>query len=119
MSPAPEPLLRTLDTPAPSAGGSFLSSFPLLAAMVGVFYFLVIRPQQKEAQEHQKLVAGLQKGDRIVTSGGVHGKIHEAGAETVVVEVSPNNFLTVDREVIKRKIVTPAKDAAPAPAKGA
>ncbi len=119
MSPVVEPLLLSLDTPALSAGGSFLSSAPLLLAMVAVFYFLVIRPQQKETQEHQKLVAGIQKGDRVVTSSGVHGRVHEARADTVVIEVSPNTFLTVDRDVVKRKIVDPPKDAVAAPTKGA
>ncbi len=126
MSPVVEPLLYALDAPAASAGGSIFSSFPLLIAMVAVFYFLVIRPQQKEAAEHQKLVAGIQKGDRIVTASGVHGKVHEARADTVVIEVSPNSFLTVDRDVVKRKVVDPPKVeaskeavAAPAPTKGA
>jgi preprotein translocase subunit YajC len=119
MPPLSEPLLRTLDTPAASSAGSFFSSVPLLLAMVAVFYFIVLRPQQKEAQEHQKLTAGLQKGDRVVTTGGVHGKVHEARADTLVLEVSPNAFLTVDRDVVKRKVVDPPKDAPAAPVKGA
>lgn len=119
MSPVLEPLLLTLDAPPAPAGGGLLESAPLFLGMAAVFYFLVIRPQQKEAKEHQALVAGLQKGDRVVTVSGVHGKIHEARQDTVVLEVSPNNFLTVDRDVVKRKLVDPPKDAAPAPAKGA
>lgn len=116
--PFPDVLLRTLDAPAGSPSAGLFSSLPLLLMMVGVFYFLVIRPQQKEAQEHQKLVAGLQKGDRVVTTGGIHGRIHEARADAIVLEVSPNSYLTVDRDVVKRKVTEPAKDGA-AVAKGA
>jgi preprotein translocase subunit YajC len=120
MLPVPEPLLLSLDAPAAAAsGGGFLSSLPLLIAMVAVFYFLVLRPQQKEAAEHQKLVAGLQKGDRGVTTGGVHGKVVEARADTLVLEISDKAQMTVDRDVVKRKVVDPPKDAAAAPAKDA
>lgn len=105
-----EALLRTLDTPATS-GGSFLSTLPMLLAFVAIFYFIVLRPQQTEAKEHAKLVASLQKGDKVVTAGGVHGRVHEAKSDTLVLEISPNAFMTVDREVVKRKIAPtdPAK----------
>lgn len=119
MNPAAETLLRTLDAPAPAAGAGLLANIPLLLLFVGVFYFLVFRPQQKEAAEHQKLVAGLQKGDKVVTTGGLHGRVVEARSDTLVLEISPNATVTVDRDVVKRK-VDPAKDNAPAaPAKGA
>ena len=59
---SPPDLLVLLDAPA-STGGSFLSTLPLLAAMGLIFYFVLYRPQQKEAQEHGKLVAALPAGD--------------------------------------------------------
>lgn len=89
-----------------SAGASppVFSQFFLIAAMIAIFYFLVWRPQRQEAQEQAKLVAGLQKGDRVVTQAGIHGKIHEARADTLVLEVAPNAYLTIDREAVRKKI---------------
>lgn len=108
--PFPLPILAQ----AEAAGG--LGMFLPLIAMVVIFYFLLWRPQQKEAQNLQKLVASLQKGDRVVTASGVHGKIHEARADTLVLEISPNAYLTVDRDAVKRKVdpkpETPAKPEA-------
>ena len=109
---SPPDLLVLLDAPA-STGGSFLSTLPLLAAMGLIFYFVLYRPQQKEAQEHGKLVAALQRGDRVVTGSGIHGRIHEAKGDTLVLEISPNAYLTVDRDAIKRR-VDPVDDSAKA-----
>lgn len=88
----------------------FLSSplvmFPLLGA---IFYFVLWRPQQQEAKELQKLIAGLQRGDRVVTTTGIHGKVHEAKADTLVLEISTNAYLTVDRDAVKRKLTDDPK----------
>lgn len=109
----PPDLLLSLD-PAPAAapGGSILSSLPMLLAFVAIFYFVLLRPQQKEAKQQAELVASLQKGDRVVTSSGIHGMIHEAKGETLVLEISTNSFMTVDRSAVRRKVVAePAKVA--------
>lgn len=91
-----------------SLGGMLL---PLV--MVGtVFYFFVYRPNQKDEAARKTLIAGLQRGDRVVTASGIHGKLHEARGETLVLEVSPNCFLTVDREVVKGKLAEPAVEVA-------
>ena len=89
-----------------SAGASppVFSQFFLIAAMIAIFYFLVWRPQRQETQEQAKLVAGLQKGDRVVTQAGIHGKIHEARADTLVIEVAPNSFLTIERDAVRKKL---------------
>lgn len=106
----PTDVLLAMD-PAPAAGGgSFLSMLPMLAVFVAIFYFLVLRPQTQEAKTQAALIAGLQKGDRVVTIGGIHGVIHEAKGETLVLEVHPGNFLTVDRASVRRK-ATAAKEA--------
>ena len=93
-------LLLSFDAP-PTNG--FASSLPMFAIMGVIAYFLLYRPHQKEVKEHTTLVAGLQKGDRVVTNSGLHGKVHEAKGDTLVLEISANAFLTVDREAIKRK----------------
>ncbi len=76
----------------------------LFVVMGAVIWFTVIMPQRKEAKDHAALIASLQRGDRVVTNAGIHGKVHEARADTLVLEVSPNAFLTVDREAVRRKV---------------
>lgn len=72
---------------------------PILLMLV-IFYFLLIRPNQKRQKEVRDMQAALQKGDKIVTIGGVHGTI-DAIDENVVVIVSHNNKLTFDRGAIR------------------
>lgn len=100
----PSDLLLSLDpAPAADAGGSIISSLPMLLAFVAIFYFVLLRPQQKEAKQQAELVASLQKGDRVVTSAGIHGTIHEAKGETLVIEIATNSYMTVDRAAVRRK----------------
>lgn len=58
-----------------SMGNGAMSQIFLLVAFVGVFYFLILRPQSKRAKEHQTLVTGLQKGEEVITNGGLLGRI--------------------------------------------
>lgn len=109
----PSDLLLSLDpAPAASPSGSILSSLPMLVAFALIFYFVLLRPQQKEAKQQAELVASLQKGDKVVTSAGIHAVIHEARGETLVLEISPNSYMTVDRGAVRKKLgAEPAKGA--------
>ena len=69
------------------AGGSLFSLLPLVVIFV-LFYFLLIRPQQKRAKQHKEMVAALKKGEEIVTNGGLLGKVTEVSDNFVTVEVS-------------------------------
>jgi preprotein translocase subunit YajC len=90
-----------------------LGSMLMPILMVGaVFVFLVYLPQRKEETARKALVAGLQRGDRVVTEGGIHGKMHEAKGEQIVLEISPGAFLTVDRDKVRAKVAE--KPAEPA-----
>ncbi len=101
-----------LSLQASSGGeGSFMSSLVLMGAFVAIFYFVMLRPQQKEAKEHAALLASLQKGDKVVTASGIHGKIHEVRGDTLLLEIAPNVQMTVDRESIRRKGDAPKADA--------
>ncbi|HSR36429.1 MAG TPA: preprotein translocase subunit YajC, partial [Desulfurivibrionaceae bacterium] len=60
------------DAAPAAAGGGFGAFIPLILIFV-IFYFLLIRPQQKKAKEHQNYLANLKKGDRVITGGGIHG----------------------------------------------
>jgi len=71
------------------AGGMLGSLIPLVLIFV-VFYFLLIRPQQKRAKEHKNMIDNLKKGDKIITSGGIFGIIESVGTNTVTVKVGEN-----------------------------
>ena len=97
---------------AQAAGGqaSMLSTIMMMGMIFVIFYFLLIRPQQKEHKAHMALLMGLQKGDKVATASGLHGRIHEVGGDTVVLEVADRMRITVDKSAIKRKTV--AEEAA-------
>jgi len=71
------------------AGGLVGSILPLILIFV-IFYFLLIRPQQKKAKEHKSMIDNLRKGDKIVTSGGVYGVIEAVGTHTITVKIAEN-----------------------------
>jgi preprotein translocase subunit YajC len=70
-------------------GGLIGSLVPLVLIFV-IFYFLLIRPQQKKAKEHKSMIDNLKKGDKIITSGGIYGIIEGVGANTVTVKIGEN-----------------------------
>ena len=73
---------------APQGGAGGFSSFIPLILMFVIFYFLLIRPQQKKAKEHREMISNLKKGDRIVTSGGLYGRITGMDENTLTVEIA-------------------------------
>ncbi len=90
------------------AGGenSWMSMLPLFAILV-VFYFFFIRPQTKKAKEQKKFREALQKGQKVVTIGGVHGKITEVNESTVVLDISGGQVkITVEKSAI---VLNPAE----------
>jgi preprotein translocase subunit YajC len=82
-------------TGAAGAGG-FMSFLPMIALFV-IFYFLLIRPQQKRQKEHKSMVSGLAKGDEIVTMGGMLGKITAVGDNFVTVEIAKGTEVKIQR----------------------
>lgn len=71
--------------------------FVPLIIMFAIFYFLLIRPQQKRNKEHREMVANLKKGDRIITSGGIHGKITGVADGVLTVEIADKVRVKVNR----------------------
>lgn len=65
------------------------------------FYFFMIRPQSKKAKEERIFRDGLQKGDKVVTAGGIHGKVAEVKESTIVIEVSNGVNITVEKNFIQ------------------
>lgn len=66
-----------------------------------VMWILMLRPQRKKEKEEQKFRSGLKKGDRVIFSGGIYGKVHEVSEHTVDVEVSNGTVLTVEKSMIQ------------------
>jgi len=84
---------------AASKSGGLISFLPLIV-IFALFYFMLIRPQMKRAKEHRQLVSGLQKGDEIVTSGGLLGKITQIEDSFVTVKVAQNVEIKVQRHAV-------------------
>jgi len=84
---------------ADGAGGGFAAFIPIILMFV-IFYFLLIRPQQKKAKEHQNMVNNLRKGDRVITSGGIYGEITAIDDNTVTVEIADKVRIKVSRPTI-------------------
>lgn len=74
-------------TPASGQGGQIMAFLPLIL-LFAVFYFLLIRPQQKRAKTHKQFIENLKKGDRVVTSGGMYGTITGVTDDSVTIEVA-------------------------------
>ena len=78
-------------------GGGGFGAFVPLILMFGIFYFLLIRPQQKKAKQHKQLLASLKKGDRVVSSGGLHGVVTGIAEDVVTMEIAPKIRVKVSR----------------------
>ncbi len=81
-------------------GGGFISTIIMFGAIFLIFYFMIIRPQQKKAKEREKLLSNLQKGDKIITSGGLHGTIAGLDEKTALIQVSDNVKMKFERSAI-------------------
>ena len=84
----------------------------MMAAMIGIFYFLLIRPQQKQRRERERMLASLKRGDRVVTTGGLYGTITQLGEQTVTLRVADQVRLEFERGAVGRVVEAPEdKDA--------
>jgi len=81
-------------------GGGLMSTLIMFGAIFLIFYFMIIRPQQKRAKEKEKLLSNLEKGDKVVTNGGIHGVIAGLEDKTALLMVSENTKIKIDRTAI-------------------
>jgi preprotein translocase subunit YajC len=86
--------------PAAPAGGG-IESMLLILAMFAVMYFLMIRPQMKRAKEHKTMVEGLQKGDEVITAGGILGRITKVDDQYVTVAIAEGVEIQAQRAAIQ------------------
>lgn len=85
---------------APTEGGNPMVSFAFLAAVFGIMYFFMIRPQQKKMKDQRNFIEDLKKGDKVVTNGGIHGKIAKVDDNTVLLELDSNTKIRVEKSFI-------------------
>lgn len=83
-------------SPFGQGASGFVNFIPLILMFV-IFYFLLIRPQQKKAKEHREMIGNLKKGDRIITSGGIYGTITGLEDNTITVEIAEKVRVKVSR----------------------
>jgi len=81
------------------AGGGIAQLVPLVLIIV-IFYFLLIRPQQKRLKAHQSMIGELKKGDKVVTSGGIVGTVQDVSEDTLRVEIADKVRVTIKRDTI-------------------
>ena len=93
-----------LSGPAPEGGGGLVSLLLPLVLIAAVFYFLIMRPQKKREEEHNQMIDSLDKGDQIVTVGGIHGTIRQIDEDSVLAQVDSNGVkLRFDKQAIASK----------------
>ena len=95
------PAYAQASQPAPSGlFGGGISALLMPIVLIGVMYFLMIRPQMKRAKEHRELVAKLAKGDEVITTGGIAGRVEDLGDAFVTVEIADNVRVKLQRAAI-------------------
>ena len=90
---------------AQEATGSALGGLIPLILIFVAFYFFAIRPQQKRAKAQRELVNSIGVGDRIVTLGGIHGRVESLDDDTIRLEISPGTTITIVRSAVGRRVV--------------
>jgi len=86
--------------PQPTEGGSPVPSFVFLLLIIVVFYFFMIRPQMKKQKDLKSYRSNLNKGDKIVTTGGVYGKVLDIKEQTITMEIADNVRIKIDKNAV-------------------
>lgn len=84
-------------------GGGLTAFLPLLV-LLGVFWFLIMRPQQRRTREHRELTSGVKQGDRIVAAGGIVGTVRRVDDDTISLQVADNVVIKVDRGSVTKRL---------------
>jgi preprotein translocase subunit YajC len=86
---------------AQQGDGGIVAILPPILMMVAIFYFLMWRPQQKQARDHRTMLGALKKGDEIITQGGIVGKVHAVAEKFVIVEVARDVRLRILKSAVQ------------------
>jgi preprotein translocase subunit YajC len=90
-------ILQPAGSPGGLFGGGSTQMIVMMLLIIAVFYFFMIRPQSKRQKEIRKFRDGLQSGDKVITAGGIHGKIKEVKDDSVILEIADNVRIRVDK----------------------
>lgn len=101
-------MINTILLQQASGSGSGWSTMLLMIAMIVVFYFFMIRPQSKKQKEIKRQREAMKTGDKVVTAGGIHGKINKIDDDTIMIEVSNGVTLKVDKNSVFPYMPAPA-----------
>ena len=82
------------------AQGSGMMSILMIVALIAIFYFFMIRPQSKKQKEIKKFRDAMQKGDKVTTAGGIHGKIKEIKENVIILQIDDNVKITIDKAMV-------------------
>ena len=97
-----ESLLAMAPPSGGDSSGNLISTIIMFGAIFVIFYFMIIRPQQKRSKERAKMLSNIEKGDKVVTSGGLHGTIAGLDEKTVLLEVHDKLKLKFERSAISQ-----------------
>jgi preprotein translocase, YajC subunit len=92
-----------------SGSGSMIQTLIMFGAIFAIFYFMIIRPQQKRAKEREKLISNIQKGDKIITSSGIYGTVAGVEEKTILVQIADNVKVKFDKSAVN--IITSSKES--------
>ena len=84
--------------------GNFLASMLPLLVLFGIFYFLIIRPQQKQAKQHKEMIESLKKGDKIITAGGLIAEVVKPEEDFIKVKLNDDTIVKLSREYVSKKL---------------
>ena len=85
--------------PQAQAANPLVSLLPLVFILL-IFYFLLIKPQKAKEKDHQKMVAGLNKNDEVVTTGGIHGTVAQVKEKTLIIRIDENVKIEVEKNCV-------------------
>ena len=101
-----------MQSPSGQGGGSAMVQVAFFAAIFAIFYFLLIRPQQKQKKDREAMLSTVKKGDRVVTTGGLHGTVVGLNEQTVTLKVADSVKLDFDRTALGRIVTAPGSKEA-------
>ena len=94
-----------------AGSGSAIAQFLPLIMLFGIFYFLIIRPQQKQQKSHREMIDGLEKGDKIITTGGLMADIVKVEEEFIKIKLNDSTIVKLDRSFVTKKVEFGNEDA--------
>ena len=81
-----------------------VSSLVFLALLIGIFYFMLIRPQKRQAEQRRQLIESIEPGDDVITIGGMHGSVRSIDEDDVELEIAPGIVVTYVKSAVARKV---------------